>query len=103
MVLQQKKDSGFIKRIVALQLLQENYADLLLHFTKRHIINLLVNAICEERIIVRFELQYYDVFPKVVKSGVETLIHIKALNRNVGFEECGVYSVYILPIRERRG
>lgn len=44
------------------------------------------------------ELYFYDIYPKIVRKGMETLITIRTLSSHVAFEEGGDYIIRIYPI-----
>lgn len=44
------------------------------------------------------ELYFYDIYPKIVREGKETLITVRTLSSHVAFEEGGNYVVRIYPM-----
>ena len=44
------------------------------------------------------ELYFYDIYPKIVRKGIETPITIQTLASHVSFEEGGDYIIRIYPI-----
>ena len=52
---------------------------------------------------MKTELHYYDIYPKVVKSGVDTEITVRSLSRHVDFKDGGCYTIYFVPLAETRG
>ncbi|MFV0519577.1 MAG: PHP domain-containing protein [Lachnospirales bacterium] len=49
---------------------------------------------------MKTELQYYDIFPKVVLKNKETIVTIKSLGKHTNFENGDVYKIYPLPMNE---
>lgn len=51
---------------------------------------------------MKTELEYYDIYPKVVKSGENTCVTVKPLGRHVAFEAGYSYKIKIMPLDESK-
>lgn len=51
--------------------------------------------------MIKNELVYYDIYPKVVPCGRATRVHVRALSCHARFEEDKEWFVYIIPAEKR--